>query len=284
MHTLFARYSLLFLIGLGLSFIILLPTAKPLLASELDNITNKQIEGASKTNVAKRFKVGVSYVDSYPLFSFADIADKGFAWAVLEAFAAQNNIEFDYIPMPITRLQPSMDNAAIDFIFPDNPIWFAYRSNRYPNIYSGPLISTISSTFVRTSNADLQINEIKKVAIPFGYTANTWFDGIKQFNIQSVPVRDLKAGLNSVRLGTVDAADIEYNVAKYLMHNHTDLNCLSVSEHLPSAVVNYHLSSIKHILILENLTKFVENNPQLIVALKQKYNILYYDEVFSSTP
>jgi hypothetical protein len=240
---------------------------------------NNSTSIAVKENI-KTFKVGVSYLNSYPLFSFANIEDKGIGWAILEAFAKENAINFEYVPIPITRLQPLMDSGAIDFIFPDNPLWVAYRSNRYPNIYSGPILTAISATFVSRSNLNMETKDVSKVAIPFGYTAYTWVEPINQYNIQSIPVRDTRAGLNALRINAVDAADVEFNIGQYLISQDSMLANLSVSEHLPSSPVNYHLSSIKHIMILEKLTAFVDANPELIQSLKQKYKIKEYDELF----
>lgn len=248
--------------------------------SEPEAIIANVSSSSKSTGNLRKFKVGVSYVNSYPLFSFANIEDKGLGWAILEAFAKENGIAFEYLPIPITRLQPLMDNGAIDFIFPDNPLWVSYRSNRYPNIYSGPILSAISSTFVSRSNIDMETKDVSKVAIPFGYTAYTWVNPINKYNIQAVPVRDTRAGLNALRINAVDAADVEYNIGQYLITQDSMLTNLSVSENLPSSPVTYHLSSIKHIMVLEKLTGFIEANPELLQSLKQKYNIKDYGEIF----
>jgi hypothetical protein len=230
----------------------------------------------------KIYRVGVSYVNGYPLFSFADLEDRGFGWAVLEKFAEANNIEFQYTAMPITRLQPSMDSGAIDFIFPDNPRWTLYRSNRIPNIFSGAVISAISVTFVRQENYDMALNKVKKVAIPFGHTAYTWLDPIQKYNIKSMPVRDLNTALYSVVQRTADAADIEYNIGQYLIAKNPSLAYLTINPNLPNVNVDYHLSSIKHIRILEKLTTFVKEEHLLIERLRKQYGIKYHHEVLGN--
>jgi hypothetical protein len=228
----------------------------------------------------KKFKIGVSYLNSYPLFSFVDVKDKGIGWRVLEKFAEKNNIEFEYIAMPMTRLQTAMDNGAIDFIFPDNPLWVAYRSNRTPNIYSGPLLSVTSSTFVREENKHVPISDIEKVAIPFGYTAITWVEPIKKYDIQSIPVRDLESALHRLRQGTADAADVEYNIAKHIIESDPRLTGLTINKNLPNISVDYHMSSIKHIMTLEKLTAFMQKEKAFVEALKKEYNIKTHAEVF----
>jgi hypothetical protein len=246
------------------------------------NDDKPQADQPETTTKVKKFRIGVSYLNGFPLFEFSSQQDKGFGWAILEAFAKEHNIEFEYIPMPITRLQPSMDNDAIDFIFPDSPLWTSYRSNRFPNIYSAPIFSAVSASFTSGTNPDILPRDVSKVAIPFGYTAYTWVGPINDYDIKTIPVRDLAAGLRAVRLGTAEAADVEYNIGRYIISKDPMLANVTVGVNLPNTPVNYHLSSIKHIVVLEKLSEFVKNNQDLIEELKQQYKIVYHDEVFVS--
>jgi len=153
--------------------------------------------------------------------------------------------------------------------------------NRIPNIYSGPIISAVSTTFVRKEHQNIDISQIKKVAIPFGYSANTWIEPIRRYGIRSIPARNLISALREVSYEKAEAADVEYNVGQYLIKENPILDNLTVHPDLPHRSVNYHLSSIKHINVLEKLTKFVQDNPELISELKRKYSVLYHHEVFS---
>ncbi len=226
------------------------------------------------------YRVGVSYINSYPLLSFANVDDKGYGWAVLEAFAKANNVAFEYIGMPITRLQPSLDNGGLDFIFPDHPKWSNFRTARQPNIYSGPIISTISATFVLSTNKNKQLEDLKSVAIPFGYTSYTWTQPIEKYGIKTVPVGDLRAALESVVNKRTDSADVEYNIGKHLIDKYPHLQKLDINKNYPNAEVNYHLSTIRHADIAKRITAFIDANPSLISELKQKYNIKEHSEVY----
>ena len=183
--------------------------------------------------------------------------------------------------MPMTKLQPAMDTGAIDFIFPDNPAWSTFRSNRLPNIYSATILKATSATFVTVENKDLKIPDIKKVAIPFGYSALTWVDPIENFDIKSIPIRDLKTGLNILRTGSVDAADIEYNTAMHLIENNDMFrHRLIISRTLPHSEVHYKLSSIKHIIVLESFSLFLQQEQELMQKLKAQYNIKEFKQIF----
>lgn len=232
------------------------------------------------TKNTKIYKVGVSYLNSYPLVSFASLNDKGFGWSVLEAYAKSTGIKFEYVGLPITRLQASLDNGAIDFIFPDHPKWTTFRTARKPNIYSGPIISTISATFVKNNNEALPLEQLTSVAIPFGYTSYTWTSPIEKFGITAVPVKDLKAALESVITGRTQSADVEYNIGKYLIKTHKHLQGLTINPLLPNAHIDYHLSTIHHQNITESITEFVKHNSILVNELRHKYNIKTHFEVY----
>lgn len=244
------------------------------------NYSNSHASESLPDEEIKTYKVGVSYLNSYPLVSFANLEDKGYGWSVLEAFAESQGIEFKYIGLPITRLQASLDNGAIDFIFPDHPKWSTFRTARKPNIYSGPIISTISATFVSEKSASIPLKELSSVAIPFGYTSYTWTSPLENYGITAVPVKDLRAALESVVNGRTQAADVEYNIGQYIITNHSYLKGLTINPKLPNASVDYHLSTIHHQDITNQITQFVKDNPNLINELRQKYNIKTHFEVY----
>jgi hypothetical protein len=134
---------------------------------------------------------------------------------------------------------------------------------------------------VTTENKDLSLKDVKKVALPFGYTAKAWIEPMELHSIKSIPIRDITTGLNILRTGSVDAADIEYHSAMYLIReNDLFTHRITVSNTLPSAPVEYKLSSIKHIMVLEKLSAFIKQEHELIADLKQHYGIQSYSELF----
>lgn len=224
--------------------------------------------------------IGVSRLNRYPMIVVNEGHADGLGWAILEAFAEASDIQFHYVSMPMTRLQPAMDKGDIDFIFPDNPKWVNLRSSEIPNIYSAPIMNSISATFVNGHNAEMTIDQVKKISIPFGYTAYTWIEPISKYGIKSVPSESLENGLHSLKVLSADAVDIEYNIARHIINSDSYWKGISVAKNLPNAKVNYHLSSIKHILILEKISGFIEANPGLIKELKNQYDVKSHAEIF----
>lgn len=247
-------------------------------ADEFQASKNRQ-ETEAKREVRK-LVVGISEISQYPFFSLVKKTDRGFAWSVLEHFAKLNNIEFEYKVLPLHRLQLSLEQGHIDFIFPDNPYWNMFKDKELPNIYSGPVVMSIATSFTSVSKQHYTIDMVNRVAIPFGYSASQWHSGIKQYGIQTIPVTDLLQGLYSVHTGNADAVDIEYNIAIHLITNMPYWRELSVARSLPHMPVSFHLSSIKHIDVLTAITNYTVEHADHIALLKNKYNIKYHHEIF----
>lgn len=226
------------------------------------------------------YKVGVSNLILPPLLKINEHSASGFAGDVLNAFASQKGIKFKYIVMRQTQLQPKLEANELDFIFPDNPLWTNFRNPNSRNIYSKPIIFSVSATFVERTNKNISLAEVKTLAVPFGYTPYTWTEFVKNNNIQIVTSKDLLNGLKKLQLGQVDSADIEYNSGRYLISKYQQFEKLMFAPGLPNTSVAYHASTIRHIKLLEELSIFVSKNHTLIERLKEKHGVLYHHELF----
>lgn len=242
---------------------------------ELSDALDKQ------TLPLKKYKVAISDASGYPLMSSSKKGDKGMAWAILQQFATENNIEFEYVSKPTSLMQAALESGEVDFLFPDNPEWSQYRSKTAPNQYSGPIVTGVSSSFVRAENVDLPSSFVKKVAIPFGFSAFSWHDLIKQNHAKAVPIRDIRAILYSVHTGRTDAADVEYNIAMSIINDDERLSNLVPHPDLPNQPVYYHLSSIKHGDVILELSDFLKSHEPLVSELRNKYHVASHQEVYA---
>ncbi|WP_371196043.1 hypothetical protein [Glaciecola sp. SC05] len=227
-------------------------------------------------------KIGVSSLNHYPSFNFQSPTDKGVSWAILQAFAKQYNYSFEYIVLPPVRLQTALESGAIDFVYPDHPSWTAHKPVKDNNIYSKAIVEAISATFVDSFNQEILLSEVTSVSIPFGYSAATWMTPIEEYGIYSMPARDLEMALHSVKTGTATAADVEYNAGQYIISNNPSLSSLVINKNLPNSRVTYHLSTQKHVLVLEQISQFSMENTQLIKDLKEKYGLQKHQDIYTS--
>lgn len=239
------------------------------------SIAAETIETAEKT-----FRIGVSDQNHYPLFDFTNSDDMGLAHDILTLFAERNGFTFEYVPMSYVKLQDAIEKGDIDFIFPDNPRWRKYRYTREHNIYSLPFMQGVSATFVSMDHKDITIDQVTSVAIPFGYSSLTWYGAMTKYGIETMTTSGLNASMQNVYRRTVMAADIEYNVAKHLVNLMPNLGSVMLNKNLPSAPAPYHLSTIKHILVIERFSHFISKHQEQIEALRHQYKIKTYEEVF----
>ncbi|MEM0911589.1 MAG: transporter substrate-binding domain-containing protein [Pseudomonadota bacterium] len=235
-----------------------------------------------KEKAEKIFRIGVSDQNHYPLFDFTNADDMGLAHKILSLFAERNGFTFEYKPMNYVKLQDAIEKGDIDFIFPDNPKWRTYRYTREHNIYSLPFMQGVSSTFVSNENSDITIDQVKSVAIPYGYSSLTWYAALEKYGIDTITTSGLDASMQYLYRGTVMAADIEYNVANHLAELMPNLGTIVVNKNLPSTPARYHLSTIKHILVIERFSHFASKNQEQIEQLRHQYGIKTYEEVFGS--
>lgn len=239
------------------------------------SIASESIASAEKT-----FRIGVSDQNHYPLFDFTSGDDMGLAHDILTLFAERNSFKFEYVPMSYVKLQDAIEKGDIDFIFPDNPSWRKYRYTREHNIYSLPFMQGVSATFVSMDHQDITIDQVRSVAIPFGYSSLIWYGAMEKYSIDTMTTSGLNASMQNLYRRTVMAADIEYNVANHLADVLPHLGSIVLNKNLPSARAEYHLSTVKHILFIERFSHFISKNQEQIEALRHQYKVKTYEEVF----
>ncbi len=72
------------------------------------------------------YRVGVEDIDYYPMYSNKSALDNpGFLIDVLEIFAKQHNIKFEYIHLPTTRFHNGIKRKISTFAFPTTPFGIA---------------------------------------------------------------------------------------------------------------------------------------------------------------
>ncbi|NMH59100.1 substrate-binding periplasmic protein [Alteromonas ponticola] len=222
----------------------------------------------------RTYIVGAEQLDYYPHFDFDRSEDKGFAWQVLQQFAARHDIQFNYISLPPKRLQLELDKGTIDFAYPDNPRWQHHDIQvRQNKIFSQGLALGIYGTMVRQENLGQSVEQFNKLAFPIGFTPVKWQQLFKQYNIKTIETYDAAGAILAVARGRADGADIEYNVAAYLGSVSPDNLRLQLNPDLPFSAVNFSLSTFAHPELIEQLDQFLIENQELINNLKARYQL-----------
>ncbi|MBB6520539.1 transporter substrate-binding domain-containing protein [Pseudoteredinibacter isoporae] len=225
-------------------------------------------------NAANHYKIGTQNFDYSPQYNFIARKDKGFAWAVLEAFAKQENINFEYVPLPLRRLQDELKRGSIDFIYPDNVRWLQGEDSHPSNkIFSRALTMATYGTMVHQRREGEGAEKFRSVAFPKGFTPTKWRILLQQKPLQLVETSTPELALKMVLRNRVDGADIEYNVTQFILNKLGQPGKLVMDDTLPITVVGFRVSTIRHKEMINKLNTFLIENQALIERLKKRYKI-----------
>lgn len=222
---------------------------------------------------AETYLVASQNIAYYPHYEFSAIQDKGFAWALLEAFATEKGITFQYVSMPVLRLQIELEKGNIDFVYPDHPTWTNPINDNSTKYYSKPLTESLVGTFVKPERLGAGISTIRKVSIVLGFSPLYWQERIDSGKTRLIWVADNKSAIYMAQWERADAFDMDYYVANYLLDKLVDVDNFKLDPKQPVTVVEFCLSTLKRPQLLEEINTFITNNPGLIAMLKARYKI-----------
>lgn len=222
---------------------------------------------------AETYVIGAQNISYFPHYEFQSNIDKGLAWAILEAYAKKSGHKFEYIALPIVRLQKELEKGNIDFAYPDNPKWHKKKLQVDKKIYSNPLVRALGGTIVVPQARGQGIDSIKRLSLPLGFSPVKWQSRIEQNLTRLVPVSDSRTALQFLTLGQADAADLEYSVAKYLSNSTHALSEVILDPSLPYDDVGFRVATLNHPKLIDELNKFLQEESELVESLKAKYQI-----------
>ena len=223
---------------------------------------------------AEKYIIASQNFNYYPHYNFQSQSDKGFIWAVLEEFSQFSGHQFVYDTMPVLRLQRELEKGTIDFVYPDNPLFNDTQTFARGKYYSDTIARTLGGTMVKSSRFGKNINTIKRLSIPLGFTPQLgWGSLIDSKKITLFPVVTPLAELQILALGRVDAAEVDYFVSQYQLQNNPEFKNFKFDPTLPKSVVEFKLSTIKQAWLIDEINDFIHSQPQVIQQLKLKYGI-----------
>lgn len=224
--------------------------------------------------LAEKFTVASQNFNYFPHYNFLSETDKGFIWAVLDEFSKYSGHQFTYQPMPVLRLQRELEKGSIDLVYPDNPLFNNNQTFAKGKYYSDTVVNTLGGTMVRSQSVGKNINFIKRLSIPLGFTPQLqWADLIAQNKVKLIQVATPLAELQLLAMNRVDAAEVDYFVSQYQMLNNPEFKGFRFDPRLPHSEVEFKLSTIQQIWLIDEINEFMESQPQVIKQLKLRYGI-----------
>ena len=217
--------------------------------------------------------IGTQNFHYYPHYDFTSDNDKGLAWAIFEAFRATTNHEFVYISMPVLRLQKELAKGSVDFIYPDNPKWYNPITSNMHKSFSRPVTRALGGTILRPEKVGGGIEQIRRLAMPLGFTPVNWQHRVDKQLTHLIRVNDTLNALVLIAQNKADAANLEYHVTQHIASQQPTLGTFTLDPELPHDGVAFMLATISHTDLLAEFNAFLASHQPLIKRLHKQYRI-----------
>lgn len=221
--------------------------------------------------VAARYVVGVENIDYRPYQAGHTGAFAGFGRELLDAFAAAEHLELDYLPLPPSRLLPSLLRGRIDFKYPDDPAWARAQRDGYEIHYSRPIVGYVDGTLVLPQHLGRHINEIRALGTVIGFTPIAWQPQLRHGLVSLLENADFSALFQQVMNHRIDAAYANVAVARdqsVRLFGRPD--ALRFDPGLPSARGHYRLSTLHHPELIEGFDAWMQAESEAVDRLVRR--------------
>lgn len=228
------------------------------------------IGGFAAASEVPIYTVGTQNISYKPHYDFHSPETDSFAEALLQLFAAQQKIQFNFVALPAKRLNIE---AEVDFIYPDNPLWRQVQQHQPELFFSQPAVRILGTTMVLAARKQLPLSQVKSIAVPRGFTPDHLLNIQASYGFILVETSDAESAVKMVLKGRVDAADVELNVANFLLKKLNQPGALVAGTALPFAPVGFHLSSTSQPELILAFDRFLQSHSKQIAELKQYYEL-----------
>nr|WP_209262251.1 transporter substrate-binding domain-containing protein [Thiorhodococcus minor] len=220
---------------------------------------------------ADRYIVGVENIDYRPYQAGHTGAFEGFGRELLDAFAAAERLELDYLPLPPSRLLPSLLRGRIDFKYPDDPAWAPARREGHEIRYSRPIVGYVDGTLVLPRHLGRPVNEIRALGTVVGFTPIAWQPRLRQGQVSLLENADFSALFHQVTNRRVDAVYANVAVARdQSMRLFGRPDALRFDPGLPSTQGSYRLSTLRHPEVIDRLNAWMQAESEVVAGLVRR--------------
>lgn len=235
--------------------------------------------GISTASYAKsKFKVGVQGL-TYKPYSYVSSGEyRGAFRVLLDEFAEVNDIEFEYIALPIPRLYLEFYQGKLDFKVPANPYWQAKikKQKGLEIYYSTPIFAYSDGVMTLPDKAK---NKLKVLGVTSGFTPRDYLEKIESGEIIKKENPNIKGLLEQTMMGRIDGAYTNIAVGKYYLNNILNkTDSLIFAKEQAHTTSNYHMGTMKHPEIIKKLNLFLEKNKSKIQKIQQELNSGNYNK------
>lgn len=220
------------------------------------------------------YRVGVEDIEYYPIQDYRGEEKHGIIAEILNEFAKQEGIRFEFIPLPIHRFNSWYHDNAIDFRVPDHPSWTQSQDPHL--IFSGPVLSLCEATIVLSKNATMPMQEFDRLGTMFGFTPSAkWKDYLAQGKLQLISDPSMKVLTRMLLKEMVDGLDVDMSVVQHqLSLLNLPTETVTFAQKVPHTTLNYRMSTINHSDIIKRFDAFMANKQTVVDGIAAHYPLV----------
>lgn len=222
---------------------------------------------------AAQYTVGVEDLSYYPHYTTENGEYRGFARALLDAFAKDNGHTLVYKKLPVNRLFAELIKGGVDLKYPDNAYWSKEMKAGSNVTYSEPIVEYIDGASVKPAAKGKGVDAISKLGTVRGFTAWSWMGRIDAKQV-SVSENNSLEGL--IKQGIKGRVDAVYGNVAVIRHQLSELKLdgqLVFDESLPHSKDFYYMSTTTKPKLIDEFNAWLASNTDKVSALKQQYKI-----------
>lgn len=224
---------------------------------------------------AERYVVGVENIDYRPYQAGHTGVFEGFGRELLDAFAAEAGIVFEYRPLPPPRLLASLLQDRVDFKYPDDPGWAPEARAGQVIHYSQPIVAYLDGTLVRPERLEQPASMLRVLGTVVGFTPLAWRESLDSGAVTLRENADFGALFQQVLSERVDGAYANVAVARDQSQRLLGRpDALVFDRRLPSARGDYRLSTRRHPEVIERFDRWLVEHADRVSELKRRAGLV----------
>lgn len=222
----------------------------------------------------KRLRVGVEDFEYFlPYSSYNGRSYRGLGRDLLDAYAAERGLEFEFVALPIKRRLPALFKGEVDLVFPDHPRWHPELKAGQPAIAYAPMLDFTDGVMVRPSLLGQGLARLRVLGIPNGFTPYPYEEPIRAGRMRIEEIGRLTHLYERLQLGTIDGAYMNVRITRYFFAHHAPagLELPVFDPALPHATGQWHLGSLHQTELVEDFRSFLQSRTELVAALQKRW-------------
>mgnify|MGYP000597811660 CR=1 FL=1 len=228
----------------------------------------------STKTLAKDLIMGVENIEYYPIYAKREGKYSGYARELFDTFAEKYGHTITYKPLPIKRLFGELLNGRLDLKFPDNAYWASDLKKDKNVSYSTGVLDYIDGVMVLPAQLAKGKDRIKNLGIVRGFTPWDYMGDVKAGTMKTKENNTLDGLVKMMKSERIQGVYFNVAVARYfLKHTLFQENAIIFDPELPHSKSKYHVSSIQHPDVLEQINAFFAEQKEFISQLKTKYEV-----------